>query len=442
MLEVKYLSLDALDPYSGNAKLHPPEQVQQIADSITEFGFNDPIAIDKDGTIIEGHGRYLASQLLGLKEVPTISLAHMDGTQQKAYILVHNQLTMSTGFDMDILQAEINAIMDENEDLVQLMGFTDDELDALECGIGEEEEIETFTDEEDTPDLEENPVIKFGDIIEFSNGSRLICGDSTDAETYTKLMNGNKATMVNTDPPYGVAYQSDKFKDIVNDDLTGDALKDFLIQCFKNLHRHTIENPALYVFHASITQRDFEDALEMTGFRVKQQIIWKKNQFAFGRSDYHWIHEPCFYAVKTEHNSKWYGDRCGTTFNMEDLQAMEKNELVEIIEEYQNTSSVWEISRDPTATYVHPTQKPVKLAARAIGNSSQKDDIVLEPFSGSGSTLIAGFQTGRKIYAIEFDTSYVQVNIQRLVEFSGEEMVTINGTVVNWYNYKKENENG
>ena len=124
---------------------------------------------------------------------------------------------------------------------------------------------------------------------------------------------------------------------------------------------------------------------------------------------------------------------------MEDLQAMEKNELVEIIEEYQNTSSVWEISRDPTATYVHPTQKPVKLAARAIGNSSQKDDIVLEPFSGSGSTLIAGFQTGRKVYAIEFDTGYVQVNIQRLVEFSGEEMVTINGTVVNWYNYKKEN---
>jgi len=437
-LKVKYLPLGDLEEYTGNAKIHTPEQIQQIADSIKEFGFNDPIGIDEDGTIVEGHGRYLAATLLKMKEVPTISLAHMNGPQQKAYILAHNQLTLSTGFDMDMLESEIASIMEQDETLVQLMGFSEEELCAITEGVDEEVEIEGETDEEETPEVESNPVIQFGDLIEFANGSRLICGDSTDAETYNKLMQGDKARMVNTDPPYGVSYQSDKFNDIVNDDLTGDTLKDFLIMCFRQLHKHTIENPALYVFHASITQREFEDALDKTGFRVKQQIIWKKNQFAFGRSDYHWIHEPCFYAVKTEKNSQWFGDRCGTTYNREDLEDMDRNELIELIQKIQETSTVWEISRDSTASYVHPTQKPVALAERAIRNSSEKDDIVLEPFSGSGSTLIGGFKSGRRVYAIEFDTGYVQVGIQRMVEFSGEEMISINGKMVNWYEYKKE----
>ena len=437
-LEVKYLPLEDLDEYVGNAKIHTPEQVQQIANSIKEFGFNDPIGIDEDGTIIEGHGRYMAAQLLKMKEVPTISLAHMNGPQQKAYILAHNQLTLSTGFDMEMLESEIASIMEQDETLVQLMGFTSDELELITCGVEEEVNIEGEIDEDETPEVETNPVIQFGDLIEFSNGSRIICGDSTDAETYNKLMQGDKARMVNTDPPYGVSYQSDKFNDIVNDDLTGDTLKDFLIMCFRQLHKHTIENPALYVFHASITQREFEDALEKTGFRVKQQIIWKKNQFAFGRSDYHWIHEPMFYAVKTEKNSQWFGDRCGTTYSGPDLEAMDKNELIELIQKIQETSTVWEISRDSTALYVHPTQKPVALAERAMRNSSELNDIVLEPFSGSGSTLVGGFKCGRRVYAIEFDVGYVQVGIQRMVEFSGEEMISINGKMVNWYEYKKE----
>lgn len=437
-LEVKYLPLEDLDEYAGNAKIHTPEQIQQIADSIKEFGFNDPIGIDEDGTIIEGHGRYLASKLLELKEVPTISLAHMNGPQQKAYILAHNQLTLSTGFDMEMLESEIASIMEQDETLVGMMGFSEEELSEITDGIAGEVDIEGEIDEDETPEVESNPVIQFGDLIEFSNGSRIICGDSTDSETYNKLMQGDKARMVNTDPPYGVSYQSDKFNEIVNDDLTGDALKDFLIMCFRQLYKHTIENPALYVFHASITQRDFEEALEKTGFRVKQQIIWKKNMFAFGRSDYHWIHEPMFYAVKTGKNSQWFGDRCGTTYSDADLEEMDKNELIELIQSIQETSTVWEISRDSTALYVHPTQKPVALAERAIGNSSEPNDIVLEPFSGSGSTLVGGFKAGRRVYAIEFDTGYVQVGIQRMVEFSGEEMISINGKMVNWYEYKKE----
>lgn len=438
-LEVKYLPLEDLDEYVGNAKIHTPEQIQQIADSIKEFGFNDPIGIDEDGTIVEGHGRYLAAQLLKMKEVPTISLSHMNDVQQKAYILAHNQLTLSTGFDMEMLESEIASIMEQDETLVELMGFSEDELSEITDGIAGEVDIECEIDEDETPEVESNPVIQFGDLIEFSNGSRIICGDSTDAETYNKLMQGDKARMVNTDPPYGVSYQSDRFAEIVNDDLTGDALKDFLIMCFRQLYKHTIENPALYIFHASITQRDFEEALEKTGFRVKQQIIWKKNMFAFGRSDYHWIHEPMFYAVKTAKNSQWFGDRCATTYTDTDLEEMDKNELIELIQSIQETSTVWEISRDSTALYVHPTQKPVALAERAIRNSSEPNDIVLEPFSGSGSTLVGGFKAGRRVYAIEFDTGYVQVGIQRMVEFSGEEMISINGEMVNWYDYKKEN---
>jgi DNA modification methylase len=245
--------------------------------------------------------------------------------------------------------------------------------------------------------------------------------------------------MVNTDPPYGVAYQSDKFADIANDDLTGDTLQNFLIQNFKLLHKHTIENPALYVYHASRTQTIFEDALNIAGFKVKQQIIWVKNMFAFGRSDYHWKHEPLFYAVKEEKNCEWFGDRTQTTLldDRPDFEEMEKDDLIEYIEKLIETSTTFEVAKDNGASYQHPTTKPVKLAQIAIRNSSQPGEIVLEPFSGSGSTLIGGFTTGRKVYAIEFEPKYVQVAIQRMVEFSGEEMIEINGEMVNWYEYKE-----
>jgi len=439
MLEVEYVGTEELIPYENNTKIHTEEQIRQVADSIKEFGFVNPVLIDKNNIIVAGHGRVEASKLLGMKDIPVIKLHTLTDTQRKALTIADNQLTLSTGFNMELLESEIASIMEEDEDLVQMMGFSEDELNEINCGIEEEVDIQGETDEEDTPELESNPVIQFGDLIEFSNGSRIICGDSTDAETYNKLMQGDKARMVNTDPPFGVDYQSARFGETVNDDLTGKAFSDFLVQCFRQLHKHTIENPALYIFYVSITQGDFEDALEKTGFRVKQQIIWKKNQFAFGRSDYHWIHEPMFYAVKTEKNSQWFGDRCGTTYTSADLEEMDKNELIELIQKIQETSTVWEISRDSTAMYVHPTQKPVALAERAIRNSSEKDDIVLEPFSGSGSTLLGGFKAGRRVYAIEFDVGYVQVGIQRMVEFSGEEMVSINGEMVNWYDYKKEN---
>jgi DNA modification methylase len=440
-LEVKYRDIDTLDEYEGNAKLHPPEQIEQIAKSIKDFGFNDPIGIDEDGTIVEGHGRYRAAKLLGLKEVPTISLAHLNGAQQKAYIIAHNQLTMSTGFDMDLLKKEMQEIMDSDEDLIGAVGFDQEALAEmlLEVAGIEPSEIEGNIDEDEVPEVvEDEVVIEFGDLVEFQDGSRIICGDSTDDNTFDALMNGGKARMVNTDPPYGVAYQSDKFSDIANDDLTGDNLKDFLIQNFKLLNKYTIENPALYIYHASRTQREFEEALEIAGFRVKQQIIWVKNQFAFGRSDYHWKHEPLFYAVKEEKNCEWFGDRTKTTlFNDSiDLEELEREDLIELIESLKEQSTTWEVSKDASATYNHPTQKPVHLAKIAIKNSSQPGEIVLEPFSGSGSTLLGGFTTGRKVYAIEFEPKYVQVAIQRMVEFSGEEMITINGKVVNWYDYK------
>lgn len=439
-LEIEYVDINTLKKYENNSKLHPAEQVQKIADSIAEFGMCDPISVDENMTILEGHGRLMALELMQEEQCPIIRVEHLTEVQKKAYIIAHNKLTMSSEFDIEILEAEIAAIMEESEDLTLVMGFSEDEFNELTGGIEEPEPFEAQADEEDTPEVEDNPVIKFGDLIEFQDGCKIICGDSTDEDTYKKLMAGNKARMVNTEPPYGVSYQADKsrFDAIVNDDLTGDSLKDFLIMCFRCLHKYTIENPALYIFHASITQKVFEEALEKTDFRVKQQIIWKKNMFAFGRSDYHWIHEPMFYCVKNDKNSQWFGDRCATTCTTEDLEDLDKNELITMIKQITENSTVWEISRDSTALYVHPTQKPVALAERAILNSSERGDIVLEPFSGSGSTLVAGAKTGRRVYAIEFDMGYVQVGITRHIEYTGKSMIKINGKEVDWNEYKAE----
>jgi len=431
-LKVIYIPIHQIHAYEQNAKLHPKEQVKQIVDSIKEFGFNDPIAIDADGTIIEGHGRLLAAQSMALKEVPTITLDDMTETQKKAYIIAHNKLTMNSGFDFDILKDEVRSILEEIPDFdLSITGFDEGELEAM---IEEEIVYDGEVDPDEIPEVPDRTAVNFGDIIEFADGSKIICGDSTDLETFNQLMGTEKAAMVNTDPPYGVAYKSDKFDDIANDDLTEDNLKAFLIQNFKLLHRFTKENPALYIYHASRTHREFEDALEVAGFRVKQQIIWVKNMFSFGRSDYHWKHEPLFYAVKEEANCEWHGDRTGTTIwrDKEALEEMTKEELLDFIDIVTQGSTTWEVSKDATSTYQHPTQKPVELAERAIRNSSRPKEIVLEPFSGSGSTLVGCIRAGRRCYAIEFEPKYVQVAAQRVRDYTGESKVTINGEAVDW----------
>jgi len=431
-LKVIYIPIHQIHAYEQNAKLHPKEQVKQIVDSIKEFGFNDPIAIDADGTIIEGHGRLLAAQSMALKEVPTITLDDMTETQKKAYIIAHNKLTMNSGFDFDILKDEVRSILEEIPDFdLSITGFDEGELEAM---IEEEIVYDGEVDPDEIPEVPDRTAVNFGDIIEFADGSKIICGDSTDLETFNQLMGTEKAAMVNTDPPYGVAYKSDKFDDIANDDLTEDNLKAFLIQNFKLLHRFTKENPALYIYHASRTHREFEDALEVAGFRVKQQIIWVKNMFSFGRSDYHWKHEPLFYAVKEEANCEWHGDRTGTTIwrDKEALEEMTKEELLDFIDIVTQGSTTWEVSKDATSTYQHPTQKPVELAERAIRNSSRPKEIVLEPFSGSGSTLVGCIRAGRRCYAIEFEPKYVQVAAQRVRDYTGENKVTINGEAINW----------
>jgi len=431
-LKIIYIPIHQIHAYEQNAKLHPKEQVKQIVDSIKEFGFNDPIAIDTDGTIIEGHGRLLAAQSMGLKEVPTITLEDMTEIQKKVYIIAHNKLTMNSGFDFDILKDEVKSILEEIPDFdLSITGFDEGELEAM---IEEEIIYDGEVDPDEVPEVPDRTAINFGDIIEFSDGSKIICGDSTDLEIFKHLMGTEKAAMVNTDPPYGVAYKSDKFDNIANDDLTEDNLKAFLIQSFKLLHRFTKENPALYIYHASRTQREFEDALEQTGFRVKQQLLWVKNMFSFGRSDYHWKHEPLFDAIKQEANCEWHGDRTGTTIwrDKEALEDMTKEELLDFIDIVTQGSTAWEVSKDATSTYQHPTQKPVELAERAIRNSSRPKEIVLEPFSGSGSTLVGCIRAGRRCYAIEFEPKYVQVAAQRVRDYTGESKVTINGEAVDW----------
>lgn len=438
-LKIEYINIKELKEYEYNSKLHPDEQIQLIADSIAEFGMNDPIAVDENMTIIEGHGRLKALQLMEETTCPIIRLEHMTQAQKKAYIIGHNKLTMSSGFDIEILEQEIQSIRELDEDMdLTIMGFDAEEISDI---LGEEiQPIEGLTDDDYVPDEPEIPCIKFGDLIEFEDGSKILCGDSTDKKSYKKILGKEKADMVFTDPPYGVAYQTDKHEDIANDDLTGDSLRAFLIDTFKNLFEYTKENPALYIFYASKTHIEFEEALTEAGFRVKQQLIWEKPMFALGRSDYHWKHEPMMYAVKNDNNSTWYGDRCKTTIMDKtlDIDSMTPDEALLYLKAMLEDSTVWKIARDSVSTYQHPTQKPTALAERGILNSSIRGHIVLEPFSGSGSTLIASLKTGRRCYAIEFEPKYVEVAIQRHVEYTGKQDIKINGKKIYWEDYKND----
>ncbi len=437
-LTIKQRKVKDLIPYENNTKLHDDENIDAIAKSIEEFGFINPVIVDEKNRILAGHGRVEAANKIGIKDVPTITVAGLSEVQKKTFTITDNQTTLMTGFDFEKLEEEIRAITEADPDYdLSLTGFS---MDAITELLEEEITIEGEIDPDEIPETptEEDTVIHFGDWIEFPDGSRIVCGDSTAPQTYKQLMGGDKARMINTDPPYGVAYKSDKFDDIANDDLTGDNLRDFLIQTFRLLHAHTIDNPALYIYHASRTQTEFEEALKTAGFRVKQQLIWAKNMFAFGRSDYHWKHEPIFYAVKEEANSEWFGNRSSTTLltDQDALEDLSKEEIIELIQEASKQSTTWDVSKDPTSSYSHPTQKPVQLAENAIRNSSKPKEIVLEPFSGSGSTLLAAVRADRRCYAVEFEPKYVQVACQRYRDYTGRGDFTINGKAISWDEYE------
>ena len=386
------LPIEELNPYENNAKLHPKEQIDQIVRSMEEFGNNDPIAIDENNVIIEGHGRLLALKQMGEKEVPVIRLKHLTDEQKRAYILAHNQLTLNTGFDEDILAAELESIV--GIDMADF-GFDLDVVDVVE----ELTDVEEDSDFDVTPPKE--PKSKPGDLYQLGN-HRLLCGDSTSLDDVAKLMGGEQADMLLTDPPYNVAYEGateDKLT-IQNDDMEDEDFRQFLRDVYASADSAMKPGASFYIWHADSEGYNFRGAAHDVGWTIRQCLIWNKNTLVLGRQDYHWKHEPCLYGWKDGASHNWYGNRKQTT--------------------------VMDFDK-PSRNGEHPTMKPVPLFAYQMEMSSKKGDSVLDLFGGSGTTMIAAEQLGRNAYLMELDPRYVDVIVNRWEELTGQKARLIEG---------------
>ena len=379
-MQIKEVAVDKLIPYAKNSRTHSPEQVGQIAASIKEFGFRNPILVDGVG-IIAGHGRLMAAQKLGLDKVPTIDCSDMTESQKKAYIIADNKLAMNAGWDTAMLSIEMKDLEDEGFDL-SLLGFDDKELNALL----EPEVTEGLTDEDAVPAVPEEPKTKLGDIYILGN-HRLMCGDSTSIDAVDRLMDGNKADMVFTDPPYGVDYKG------INND-SRDGLEDLLRGAFGNYLASSKSGASIYCFHsdrcADVFHRVFREF-----FHFSSMIIWAKNSLTLSQTDYQSQHEPCLYGWMDNGSHSWYSDRKQT--------------------------SVWQFDKERVEG--HTTPKPVALVEKAINNSSKGGDLVIDLFGGSGSTMIAAEKIGRHARIMELDPKYCDVIVKRWEDFIGKKAV-------------------
>ena len=415
-LKIEYVDINSIKPYKNNAKLHPKEQIEQIKKSIEQFGMDDPIGIWKD-EIVEGHGRLIACKELGYTEVPIIRLDHLSDEERKAYTLAHNKLTMNSDFDLDILNDELDDILN-----IDMSDF------GFDLDLEDEEEKEIIEDE--VPEVPEEPKAKLGDIYQLGN-HRLMCGDSTKEEDVAKLMNGELADLVVTDPPYNVAIENSQGMKIKNDDMGNEEFLDFLTKAFNCLNISLKKGGAFYVWFASREHINFETALNKNGLEVRQELIWNKNSLILGRQDYQWKHEPCLYGWKDGDSHYFIDDRKQTTViedKKPDIKKMKKEEMQKLLEEiYSDKTSTTIINEDkPSVNDLHPTMKPIKLIARQVKNSSKVGEKVLDLFGGSGSTIITCEQLNRKCYTMEYDPIYVDVIIERWENFTGQKAVKIN----------------
>jgi DNA modification methylase len=386
--ELKLINIDELIPYANNARTHSKDQINKLRSSLREFGFINPILIDKDYNILAGHGRVMAAREEGIKEVPCVLVEHLTEAQKKAYILADNRLAMDAGWDDEMLALELENLKELDFDM-DLTGFDAAEIDELFSNIHDKDVQDDDFDVDAA--LAEEPISKQGDIWLLGR-HRLICGDSTKAEIYEKLMEGKKANLCVTDPPYNVNYTagSENERKIKNDNMEDKNFYEFLLASFKNIFNSLDDGAAAYIFHADTEGLNFRKAFKDAGFHLANVCIWAKQSLVLGRSDYQWQHEPILYGWKPTGKHRWYADRKQTT--------------------------IWNFDR-PTKSELHPTMKPVPLVAYPIQNSSMSNCIVLEPFAGSGSTLIACEQLGRICYAIELDEKYADVIVKRYIEY-------------------------
>ena len=391
-LNVEYRKVETLIPFARNPRTHSDAQVAKLAASIVEYGWTNPVLVDGSHGIIAGHGRLAAARKLGLTEVPVIELAHLTAAQKRAYVIADNRLALDAGWDEEMLAAELAELSEAGYDL-DLTGFDADEL--AEIMTGEETITEGETDEDDVPETSGSACSKIGDVW-VCGEHRVICGDSTDADTYATLLGDEIANMVFTDPPYNVDYSNsakDKMRGtdrpILNDNL-GAGFYDFLLAALTPMLAHC--SGGIYVAMSSSELDVLQKAFRAAGGKWSTFIIWAKNTFTLGRADYQRQYEPILYGWLDGVTRHWCGDR--------------------------DQGDVWHIKK-PHKNDLHPTMKPVELVERAIRNSSRPGDVVMDPFGGSGTTMIAAHKSGRKARLIELDPKYVDVIVRRWQEFSG-----------------------
>lgn len=381
------VDIDKLVPYASNARTHSKEQVKQIQASMREFGFINPVIVDKDYNLIAGHGRILAAKEEGIKQVPCVFVEHLTEAQKRAYILADNRLAMNAGWDDEMLAVELSDLQGEDFDL-DLLGFDTDELDKLLNGNDDVQDDDFDVDEE----LEKPAFSKTGDLWLLGR-HRLVCGDSTNPETYERLMDGKQANLVVTDPPYNVNYEGSAGK-IKNDNMENEAFYNFLYDAFSCMESVMANDASIYVFHADTQGLNFRKAFVDAGFYLSGTCIWKKQNLVLGRSPYQWQHEPVLYGWKKKGKHQWYTGR--------------------------KESTIWEFDK-PKKNGDHPTMKPIPLLAYPIINSSLSNCIVLDSFGGSGSTLIACEQTDRICHTIELDEKFCDVIVKRYIEQAGSD---------------------
>lgn len=394
--EYKNKLVSELVNYPANSRTHSDDQINQLVNSIKEFGFTNPILIDEHNTIIAGHCRLDAAKRLSMKEVPCIVLSGLSEAQKIAYVIADNKLALNAGWNNDLLVSEFEKLksLDFN---IELTGFSAEEI----CDVWPADEPEVFCDEDDCPEAPAEPVTKFGDVWLLGE-HRLVCGSSTIQSDVDKLLNGQSPNTMITDPPYGVKYEADwrskakgrkktereESSNLMNDD-EADWYDAYVL----------FPGSVAYVWHASAFTDVVMDGLRRSGFDIKQQIIWNKNIHALSRSDYHWKHEPCWYAIKKGGDRHWKGGRSQMT--------------------------VWDIpsivcEKDKTA---HPTQKPVDLFVRSINHHTNPGEYVYDPFAGSGTLMVACEKTRRRALMMELDSKYCDVIIKRYENYTGNKAV-------------------
>ena len=386
--EFQLVDINKLVPYANNARTHNKEQIIKLRSSLREFGFVNPVIIDREYNVLAGHGRIMAAKEEGIAEVPCVYADHLTEAQKKAYILADNRMALDAGWDEELLSVEMQELQELGFDL-SMTGFDEKELTDL---LGVDADGEAKEDDFDlSAALEKAAFVRRGDVWTVGR-HKLMCGDATSAEDVSALMGDTKANLILTDPPYGVSFKSASGLTIQNDSMKNEEFYTFLLSSFQRMAEHLEKGGSAYVFHADTEGLNFRRAFIDAGFHLAGCCIWVKDSLVLGRSDYQWQHEPVLYGFMQNGKHHWYSDRKQTT--------------------------IWHFDK-PKRNANHPTSKPLDLLGYPIGNSTQENGVVMDTFGGSGSTLMACEQMNRICYMMELDEKYASVILRRYVEDTG-----------------------